>query len=151
MSAIEIQIHPVKPTHFEQWQSLYVQYLAFYNTTLTEPELAKVWAWFFNPQEKIYCHVAMHQNQLIGLVHFREYLRPIRANTGVFLDDLFVKQEYRGQQVARALIQNVNDFCKNHEIALIRWITAPDNFEARRLYDKVAIATPWKMYEKTVS
>ena len=55
-------------------------------------------------------NVAIHENKIIGLVHFREFLRPIKASSAIFMDDLYVENDYRGKGVARNLIQSVNDY-----------------------------------------
>ena len=138
------------PDDFEAWKEIYKKYLAFYKTMLTEQQLKTLWSWFFNEDKQLYCHLALQQHKIVGLAHFREYIRPIKAATAVFLDDLYVENELRGQGIARSLIQSVNDFCTNKKIPLIRWITAHDNIDAMRLYDKIATQTQWRIYDMVV-
>jgi GNAT superfamily N-acetyltransferase len=99
----------------------------------------------------MYGNVACHENKVIGLVHFREFLRPIKASSAVFLDDLYVESDYRGKGVAQNLIQSVNDYALTKQIPLVRWATAHDNQVAMRLYDKIATQTQWKIYDMVVT
>ncbi|AHE66869.1 GNAT family N-acetyltransferase [Legionella oakridgensis] len=146
----ELFIRTVKQSDFSDWKILYKKYLIFYKTNLTETELVKLWTWFFEPQKQIYCFIAIVQNKPIGLIHFREYLRPIKATNGMFIDDLYVDNAFRGQGTARALIKAVREFCVNKKINSVRWITAQDNHDAMKLYDQLAIQTPWRMYEMPI-
>jgi GNAT superfamily N-acetyltransferase len=85
--------------------------------------------------------------KLIGLAHYRGFARPLSAATGGFLDDLFVDPDNRGEGTARKLIAAVQEDGRAQGWSVIRWITAPDNATARGLYDQVAQATPWVMYD----
>jgi ribosomal protein S18 acetylase RimI-like enzyme len=133
---------------FECWKQLYKKYLTFYNTSLTEDQLANVWSWFFNQEMNIYCYAAKDKDgKWLGLIHFRKYLRPIKAGAGIFIDDLYVDDDYRGQHIGQQLIQSVKDYAVTQELPIIRWITAEDNQIARKLYDKISTKTHWVMYE----
>jgi len=83
----------------------------------------------------------------VGLAHFRAFLRPLAAETGGYLDDLFVAPEARGQGVAGALIAAVAAEGRARGWGILRWITARDNATARALYDRVGAATDWVTYD----
>lgn len=150
MKNIELRIQPISQDVFSDWKVLYKNYLTFYKTELSDKQLSTLWDWFFDADKKMYCYTAIHANKLIGLVHFREYLRPIKAAMAIFIDDLYVEPMYRGMGVARQLIESVNNFSRAHDIPLIRWATAHDNHDAMRLYDKIATQTQWKIYDMPV-
>ncbi len=151
MSKVELKIKPINQDDFSDWKALYKLYLEFYKTDLSPEQLATLWSWFFDADKQMYCYVAIHENNIIGLVHFREYLRPIKAASAVFIDDLYVVNDFRGMGIAQSLIKSVNDFCLAREIPLVRWATAHDNQVAMRLYDKIAKQTQWKIYDMVVS
>jgi ribosomal protein S18 acetylase RimI-like enzyme len=144
-------IRLAQPADFDHWKVLYRQYLAFYKTSLTDQELERVWSWFFDPQKQIYCHLAIHQHHLVGLTHFREFLRPLKAATAVFMDDLYVDTLYRDKGIAQMLIQSIKEYCIEKNIPLIRWITAHDNETAMRLYNKIATQTQWQTYDLEIT
>lgn len=144
-------IRAIESKDLSSWQALYKKYLAFYKTNLTDSQLAMLWSWFFDIEKQMHGNIAVHENTVIGLVHFREFLRPIKAATALFMDDLYVENDYRGKGIARSLIKSVNDYALTKQISLVRWVTAYDNHEATKLYDKLATQTQWKIYDMSVS
>lgn len=146
-----ITVRAVEQTDFSDWKALYKKYLAYYKAELTEPQLATLWSWFFESEKQMHGNVAIHEHEIIGLVHFREFLRPIKAAAAIFMDDLYVENNYRGRGVARSLIKSVNDYALTTHMPLVRWVTAHDNHDAMRLYDKVATQTQWRIYDMVVA
>ena len=134
------------------WSKIYRTYLDFYQTSLTEDDLQRVWSWIFEENsQKIHCYFAEIDNEVVGLTHFREFLRPIKAGRGVFLDDLIVIPTCRGHGVGYQLIEAVKLYAKENSISVVRWITALDNSQAIRLYDGVANKTRWVTYDANIN
>ena len=129
------------------WDGLYVGYAGFYGVEQTAQMRDRVWGWIQDPHHEVGCFVAEEDGTLVGLAHFRAFARPLSASTGGFLDDLFVRPEARGRGVAEALIQALAEEGRRNGWSVIRWITAQDNDRARRLYDRMAQATPWFTYD----
>ena len=86
-----LTIKNAERSDFHSWVQLYKQYLNFYQTMLRDEQLIVLWDWFFDDEKKIYCIIAFLNGAPIGLVHFREFLRPIKASIGIFMDDLFIR------------------------------------------------------------
>ena len=84
---------------------------------------------------------------LVGIAHYRAFMRPLAAATGLFLDDLFVSPTARGTGAAAGLIEAVRGQAEAQVHSVVRWITAADNARARGLYDKVAQAGDWVTYD----
>lgn len=145
-----ITIRKPESHEFERWAEIYNEYLAFYQTSLSEKALKKVWSWLFGPTPLLYCYLAEHLGNIIGLAHFRVFVRPIKGSAGIFLDDLIVSPKFRGNRVGYQLIQAVNNYAKEHHLSVVRWITAHDNFQAMKLYDEVAHKTSWIIYDLSV-
>ncbi len=55
----------------------------------------------------------------------------------VFLDDLFVADEARGQGHADALIEATAEVGRRHGAVGVTWLTMPDNHRAHKVYDRV--------------
>ncbi|KTC66254.1 N-acetyltransferase ats1 (plasmid) [Legionella adelaidensis] len=146
-----LTIRSAEQGDFQGWSQLYKQYLDFYHTTLSEEQLLTLWDWFFDDEKKIHCFIAFLKEHPVGLVHFREFLRPIKASIGLFMDDLFVDSSYRGQGVAQKLIKSIEDFASQKNISVVRWITADNNQHAMKVYDKLASKTKWVTYDLIVS
>jgi GNAT superfamily N-acetyltransferase len=136
---------------FQGWSQLYKQYLDFYHTKLSEDQLMTLWDWFFDDERKIHCFIAYLKEHPVGLVHFREFLRPIKASIGIFMDDLFVDSSCRGQGIAQKLIKSIEEFASQKNISVVRWITADTNQDAMNVYDKLASKTKWVTYDLNVN
>jgi len=132
---------------YETWAKIYKAYLDFYQTSLTSDELKKVWSWIFEANQELLCYLGEMDNEIGGLAHFRRFVRPIKACSGVFLDNLFVLPEFRGHKVGYRLIEAVKLYAKENNLPLVRWITTHDNKEAISLYESVATKTTWMTYD----
>lgn len=143
-----IDIRKVQENDKNAWCNLYKEYLEFYNTFLNEEQLQVVWNWISEYQ--IYCYVAVQENQLVGFVHFREFLRPIRACKGVFMDDLFIKPLFRRNGIGLKLIKAVEIFAHRNNISTIRWITHLENHQAIAVYNKISSRTKWVTYDLVI-
>jgi GNAT superfamily N-acetyltransferase len=114
-----------------------------------EEVVARVWTWLHDPGIEVDGLVAVQEGTLVGIAHIRRFRRPSAGTTGLYLDDLFAAPAARGRGVGRALIAELNDRALAEGLSVVRWITATDNSTARRLYDSVAVATPWVTYDLT--
>ena len=149
--SVSLTIRAIEQNDLVEWKVLYKKYLMFYKTELTNSQLDTLWSWFFDVEKQMHANVVIHENKIIGLVHFREFLRPIKAASAIFMDDLYVEATYRSKGIARSLIKSVNDYALTKQMSLVRWATAHDNHEAMQLYDKVATQTQWKIYDMAVT
>ncbi len=77
----------------------------------------------------------------------REFCRPLDGSKGLYLDDLFVVPDARGAGAGTALLEELRTIAKDRGLSVVRWITAKDNQEARKLYDRVAEKTKWVTYD----
>ena len=143
-------IRSPREDEFEIWASVYRAYLDFYQTSLSQQELEKVWSWLMEENSSMHCYVAEVNNIIAGLTHFRPFIRPVKASKAIFLDDLIVLPEFRGQGIGNQLIDAVKNYAKNHGLLLVRWITASDNAQAMKLYDSVANKTAWVTYDALI-
>lgn len=145
------RIVPVAAPHRAGWDRLYAGYAAFYAVEQTEAMRDTVWAWLMDPAHEVKGLVALGEGDgPVGLAHYRPFARPLRAATGLFLDDLFVDPAARGQRLADALIEAVAEIGRARGATLLRWITAEDNHRARSVYDRLAVATRWTTYDKAL-
>ena len=137
-----------EPQDRDAWDRLYAGYAAFYGVEQTQAMRDRVWSWIHDHRHEVEAFVAEDDaGRLVGLAQFRPFARPLSASVGGVLDDLFVAEDARGSGAARALIEALSDEGRRRGWSVIRWITAEDNARARALYDKVAVATPWKTYD----
>ncbi|HCB1212474.1 TPA: GNAT family N-acetyltransferase [Klebsiella pneumoniae] len=143
-----IQIRDLQPQDRAAWERLYRQYAEFYKEPMNEEILARTWSWLLDAQHPLQGKVVVTANgALLGLAHYRPFPEPLLGKDAGFLDDLFVSPEQRGSGLGRRLIEAVAQAGKEQGWPFLRWITAQDNAQARRLYDGLAQATAWVTYD----
>lgn len=143
----EITIRPIAKHDHIEWAQLYQGYAEFYKVNQTAEMRDTVWGWLLDPEHTTQGFVAILDEKLVGLTHYRPFSRPLSASTGGYLDDLFVSPAARGTGAAAALIEAVRSEGLRQGWSVIRWITADDNARARSLYDRVATQTKWVTYD----
>jgi ribosomal protein S18 acetylase RimI-like enzyme len=142
-------IRRLAPSDRAQWNALWQGYLDFYETALADDVTELTWRRLMDPEAPIlgFC-AAQEDGALLGIVHYLFHPVTWAAGPRCYLEDLFTTQEARGRGVGRALIEAVYAAADARGADQVYWLTASDNATARRLYDKVATATPFIKYRR---
>lgn len=145
---MDVTIGPPAPTDREGWERLYTAYRAHYGQSPDALAAEAVWGWINDPNVAFEARVARKTGgRLVGMIHFREVLRPLRGSTGGYIDDMIVAEDARGGGVADALVDAVSEAGRSRGWSNIRWITSDDNYRARGFYDRIARRTMMLTYE----
>ncbi len=142
-----LSIRAVSPADEADWCRLYAGYREFYREPADPAKVQAAWRMLFDPATRLEGLVAVHDGVVVGLANWREFPDQLSVSTGIFLDDLFVSPEARGEGAGEQLLEALAQVARDRGIAVVRWITAPDNATARRLYDRVAELAPWVTYD----
>ena len=143
-----VRVRPVTPSDEAPWSALYEGYRRFYDLPHDDDAVHTTWAWVSTGDHGISGLVAVDDHDdVVGLANLRRFARPSTATVGIYLDDLFTSPNSRGVGVATALLQEARVIAAREGVSVVRWITAADNDTARRVYDTVAVATPWITYD----
>ena len=129
---------------FSEWKTLWESYLIFYKTALPPETTRVLWQRILDPQHKFQCLMAVdtqNQSNLAGFVHFFPHEDTWEVQPVCYLQDLFVKPEWRRTGYGRALIEVVVKEAKNRGWASVYWQTKHDNATARKLYDALTGGT----------
>ena len=130
------------------WRELYGAYADFYRESVTDAQLDLVWSWITDPDHDLEALLVRDTaGTVVGLAHYRPYLRPLAAAVAGHLDDLFVVPAARGTGAVDALLDTLRTIALQRGWSKIRWITADDNYRARTKYDQVAERTTWVTYD----
>ncbi|MGN6426231.1 MAG: GNAT family N-acetyltransferase [Leifsonia sp.] len=141
-------VRRVEDNEFFTWLDLYTGYGEFYENPVTDEKALLVWSWLTDKDNDLEAWFAVDdEGAPIGLAHVREFARPLDGSKGLYLDDLFVLPDARGEGAGTALLEHLRDQARERGLSVVRWITAKDNETARRLYDKVAEKTKWVTYD----
>lgn len=141
-------VRRVDDGEFFTWLDLYAGYGEFYDSPLTDERAVLVWSWLTDPSHELEAYFAVNESgDPIGLAHVRVFARPLAGSHGLFLDDLFVAPDARGEGAATAILESLRDRARDEGFSVVRWITASDNAPAQRVYDRVAQKTEWVTYD----
>lgn len=143
----DLTIRPVQADDYEAWDPLYLGYCDFYEVASTRESRRVVFDWLVDPQEVLEGLVVERDGRLIGLAHYREMPRPLRAQKMGFLDDLFVDPSARGGRVGEQIFDALRGICRARGWKVMRWLTQDHNYAARTLYDRVGSKSLLNLYE----
>lgn len=139
-------IRTIAPQDYEQWLTLYTGYIKFCGrNTIDFNSIAILWNWI--KQEKIFCSVAIMNDELIGLMHIQELYSPLNGRLTGYLEDFFITEAYRGTGIAQQLINNLKQLGKEKNWLFIRWKTKETNLRAQAFHNKIANKTSWITYQ----
>ena len=81
--------------------------------------------------------VAVTGNIVIGYAAFHQGYDLESVTKGMYLIDLFIRKDYRGQQVGTSLIKTLTAKCKSSGIKWMAWNVSRDNADAIRFYESI--------------
>jgi len=81
--------------------------------------------------------LAMEGESAVGFAQLYPTFSSVGMKKGYILNDLFVETTYRKKGIGRALIQEVFQFCKERNARFVQLETAPDNVQAKTLYENM--------------
>ena len=140
-------IRDLKTNDFDNWSDLYKGYADFYKVPMNTEILDAVWGWIHDKNHVVKGICFELKGKIVGIAHYRTMPRPLKGQYMGFLDDLFVEPNYRGQKIAKKLIEHLKSLSKTNNWHGIRWITHSSNENAKKLYDKIANNTGFDLYE----
>ena len=134
---------------FTDWKDLFEKYLKFYETKVTDEIFKKTFERLTNSERKNQnALVAQKDNKLIGLAHFIYHPHNWKMEDVCYLQDLFVKERFRGLGVAYSLINTIYSEADKHKTPTVYWLTQDFNISARKLYDRVGAKTAFIRYNR---
>lgn len=148
---MSISIRTPDEGDFFAWLGLYEGYAEVYQVALTDEKALRLWTWLTDSGHAERALVAVDEHgELVGLVHFHTFPRPLESSNGMFIDDLFVLPAERHHGVGRALIDAVVETAKEHQCDTVRWFSTPSETEARALYDEITAASDLRVYDRAL-
>ena len=124
-------VRRVDDNEFFTWLDLYAGYGEFYETPLTDEKALLVWSWLTDSVARAEAYFAVNEaGEPIGLAHVREFARPLDGSRGLYLDDLFVSPDARGEGAATALLESLRDAGPRARVS--RWSAGSPQRTTRR-------------------
>ena len=144
----EVSIRPIRADDREHWEPMWHGYLDFYRARLTQDVTERTWAALCSPTSAVHGLVAEQDDHLAGLAHLVLHPTTWATHPACYLEDLYVGKQWRGQDVARQLVEAVFAFADEFGTASVYWLTQEYNAPARSLYDTLAHRTSFVVYQR---
>jgi GNAT superfamily N-acetyltransferase len=142
-----IEIRPLRDGDRNAWNDLWSRYLAFYDTALPPAQHDTTFARLTGPDGSLHGRIALNDGRPVGLVHFLYHASTWVMSGTCYVQDLYTAPGHRGLGIGRALIQAVYDHAAARGVATVYSPTRDTNVTAQQLYEKVAVRTPFLVYE----
>lgn len=146
---METRIRPIAPADEPAWRALWTAYLEFYETTVPEEVYRTTFARLLSadhPDQNGF--LAVHGTTPVGLVHYIYHPHNWRIEKVCYLQDLYANPEVRGTGVGRKLIETVYAQADADGCPSVYWMTQDFNAQARKLYDRIGVLTPFIKYNR---
>jgi GNAT superfamily N-acetyltransferase len=91
----------------------------------------------FGPDPKFRAVIAESDGQAVGYALFFEFYSSFQGRAGLFLDDIFVRPQFRKQGIGRALIAHVAGIAWKEDYFCVRWEVLDWNTTAIDFYRKL--------------
>ena len=105
----------------------------------------------FGESPKLFGHVAVVDEQVVGMAVWFLNFSTWRGTHGVYLEDLYVQPEHRGTGLGRELLRTLACVCVEHGYSRLEWSVLDWNAPSIEFY-KAAGAVPmdeWTVYRLT--
>ncbi|MFM2291978.1 MAG: hypothetical protein RIS29_1791 [Bacteroidota bacterium] len=131
---MEIEIRPVDLSDFKQLIELFREFATF--EKLPE-KMTNTVEKMMEDREYFHCFVAVdRQNEIVGYVtYFFSYYTWIGKS--LYMDDLYVRPEFRSAGIGTMLINRVIEFAKTENCRKLRWQVSEWNKPAIEFYRKL--------------
>jgi len=103
---------------------------------------------FIGERRRVQCAVAEVDGAIVGLMTWFPSYRTFAAKPGIFLEDLYIKPEFRRRGIARAMLQHLAQRALKEGSDHIDWSVLDWNRSAVEFYEGLGAqhAPEWQIY-----
>ena len=141
-------VRPIRESDHEAWLPLWHGYNAFYRNEPAEEVTRATFRRLCEGADGFFGLLAEDADGPVGLAHAVFHPATWTTGTYCYLEDLFVSRGGRGSGAGRLLIEGVYKEADRRSADRVYWHTQQYNGPARSLYDAVAHATSFVVYQR---
>lgn len=146
----KVRIEKLNADHRDCWMRLWGLYLEFYETTRSEEIFNLSFERLIDPDfNECEGFLALSDGQGVGMVNCLYHIHLWQKQKICYLQDLFVDNTVRKQGIGGRLIRRVYERTDELGYQGVYWTTQDFNLEARKLYDKIGVKTPFIKYARS--
>ncbi|HYL01402.1 MAG TPA: GNAT family N-acetyltransferase [Steroidobacteraceae bacterium] len=148
MTKVPVSIKPLSPGDHAAWLPLWRGYQSFYKVDIAAEISAVTWRRLNDPAEPMAGALAWSDAAAVGLVHHIRHRSCWTTDDYCYLQDLFVRPDFRGAGVGRRLIEYVYARAREQGLNRVYWLTHETNTVAMQLYDRIAERSGFVQYRR---
>jgi diamine N-acetyltransferase len=101
----------------------------------------------FSPEPRLYCDLAEWNGVAAGFAVWFLNFSTFRGRHGVYLEDVFVKPDFRGRGIGKALMRHLARTCVDNAYARFEWAVLDWNAPSIAFYESLGaeIKGEWKI------
>jgi len=141
-------IRPLQAGDREAWDRLWQGYQRFYRVEIAPAVSDLTFKRLLDPAEPMHGALACEGEVPVGLVHYIFHRSTWTAGDYCYLQDLFVAEDVRGKGIGRKLVEHVYEAAARAGASRVHWLTHESNFDAMKLYDRIAERSGFLQYRK---
>ncbi len=137
------------PDEFPVLLPLLRGYTDFYESNPSDDSLEAMVAYAIEaPDDQAFLLVATDDEEVVGFANCQWKWSSLKGERVVVLDDLYVRDEARGEGHADALIAAAADVAREHGASVLSWFTQQADHRAQKVYNRVGgVSEPLLEYE----
>ena len=145
----QVTIRPLRPEDRDDWAEMWTGYLEFYKTSVPAEVYDSTFQRLLGDDPRDFdALIAEIDGRPVGLVHYLYHRHAWKIEDVCYLQDLYARPETRGTGVGRALIEAVYAAADAAGAPNVYWLTQDFNTNARKLYDRIGVLTPFLKYQR---
>ncbi|KAJ4360064.1 D-amino-acid N-acetyltransferase [Didymosphaeria variabile] len=131
-----MSVSTISKADWTQWQNLFRQYIAFYQTSIPETQYQNTFDRIIDPSGDLHALAIREEDgSLNGIAHYLFHTSSWSDKPVCYLNDLFVNPDIRGKGYGRKLIVACGKAAEERGCSKYYWLTRHENAVARKLYD----------------
>ena len=103
---------------------------------------------FWGENRRVQCDVAEWDGTLVAVMIWYRMYGTFSARPGLFLEDLYVRPEFRRRGIAKALLRQLVRYTREEDANRIGWFVLDWNTHAMNFYDRIGarLVPDWRVY-----
>jgi len=95
--------------------------------------------------------IAEYENKIAGQALFFKNFSTFLGKPGIYLEDLYVKHEFRGKGIGKALLEKIISIAKERNYGRVEWSVLDWNQSAINFYQNIGaqLLNDWKIFRLT--
>ena len=130
------------PLIFELIRALADYEKLLHEVKATEAGMAEI---LFGPAPRAFCDIVEVDGEAVGFALWFYSVSTFEGRHGIYLEDLYVREEVRGKGAGKALLRRLAQRCRDEGLARLEWAVLDWNAPAIAFYDGLGASakTEW--------